>query len=73
MFSELVKSLDQSWSVISFQILLLVADGYFFSEGFSNLFILGSAFTIFTIFNLQVISRRFLMIYPINGFMNRET
>jgi len=73
MFSELVKSLDQRWSVISLQMLILLAGAYFYTEGFANLFVLGSAVMIFTLFNLQVVSRRFLLIYPMHGFLNRKT
>jgi hypothetical protein len=74
MISELLKKTDiQSWSAISLQTALLTSNVILFYKGHQNSYIVISGVLILTLFCLQVISRRFLMFYPIQRFMNIST
>lgn len=74
MISELLKKTDiQSWSAITLQVAVLVANITLFFKGYQNSYVILSSTLILTLFCLQVISRRFLMLYPIQGFLNYPT
>lgn len=74
MFSEILKKTDiQSWSAVTFQTALLMANVTLFYKGHQNSYIIISSILILTLFCLQVISRRFLMFYPSQGFMKCPT
>ena len=63
----------QSWSAITLQGLILYANVVLFRQGRGSSFILTSSALILSLFSLQVVSRRFTLLYPINTFMNRIT
>ena len=74
MITELIKKADiQSWSAISLQTAILSLDGIQYFKGVKNSFIILSGVLILCLLCLQVVSRRFLMLYPVQQYMKRPS
>jgi hypothetical protein len=74
MLSSLLEGLgSQAWSAITFQAFILIADIYVLLKQGANAFIIASATLILSLFTLQVVSSRFLILYPFNNFAHRPT
>ena len=75
MLSKLIEKTDiQSWSAITLQVAILAINGIlYFKGGVENSFIILSSVIILSLFSLQVVSRRFLMLYPYQGALKQPT
>jgi hypothetical protein len=72
--SEILEKIEfQKWSAITIQILILYCNATLFFNGKANGYIFASATFIFSLFLLQVVSRRFLLLYPRQQFFKRIT
>lgn len=70
--NEIIKSLIEEGLIFPAQIVLLVINAYFLING-PNYFILLSSIILLSIFVLQSVRRRFLLLFPKNGFAYRNT
>lgn len=71
MLTKLIEKADlQNWSAITLQTVILSLNIYLYSNGNKNSFVILSGVLILSLFCLQVVSRRFLMFYPRQGYMN---
>lgn len=74
MLPELKNMVDQKWGIISFQLFVLALDLYLiFEQNIINSFILLSVICIMSLFCLQIVSRRFTLLYPIQQKLNEPT
>jgi hypothetical protein len=73
MLFKIFEELTKYWSAVTLQIFILAGDLYLFNKGYTNIFIFTSATLILTLFCLQFVSRRFLLMYPFQGFAHRRT
>jgi len=74
MLSKLLEKADlQSWSTITLQTAIITLDALLYTKVNQNSFLILSGTLILSLFSLQVVSRRFLMLYPIQQYMNRPS
>ena len=55
----------EKWSAIALQVAILAANAHFLLSDTTNCFLALSAVLVISLFSLQVVSRRFLLLYPV--------
>ncbi|MDB4444652.1 hypothetical protein N9174_04875 [bacterium] len=74
MLSSIFEKLTtQAWSAITLQTSILAVNMYAMIKGDANGYTITSSALILSLFSLQVVSTRFLILYPFNGFSHRPT
>ena len=71
--SEIIKLLLDQGLLFPLQIIILIIDAYLFVKGKFNGYVLLSLVLIISTFVLQTIRRRFLLLYPRNNWVGRES
>jgi len=71
MLTKLIEKADlQNWSAITLQTVILSSNILLYSKGYRSSFIILSGVLILSLFCLQIVSRRFLMFYPLQQYMH---
>jgi len=70
---DLGGTASERWFSVTIQVTLLAINTSFLLNKMGNSFILVSFFILICIFALQAVSSRFLILWPVNGFMQRPT
>lgn len=73
MQSIIEKLTNQAWSAITLQTSILAVNLYSMVKGEANGYTITSSVLILSLFSLQVVSSRFLILYPFNGFSHCPT
>jgi hypothetical protein len=64
---------NQKWEAITIESALLAGCAYFFIDGKNNSFFSASALLVLSLLSLQMVSGRFLILYPWNAFQRVPT
>lgn len=65
--NELIKLFANQGLIFPLQAIILIIDVLLFTKGKANIYIIYSALIIFSIFVLQLVRRRFLLLFPSNS------
>jgi len=71
--NELIKLIASQGLIFPLQSIILIIDVLLFTKGKANIYVVYSALLIFSIFVLQLVRRRFLLLFPFNSTAGCES